>query len=244
MPPIDDPVENAFWRERRDYALLAYELKSPWARPRPRPSYPKPPREAESALQEAMAATDPFGARGRRGSPVAPVPGRLGDPVRAAARTPLPPTPLPARATTAAWTRCGPPDGGGRGTFAGATRPTGGFSAAWMRCAMRAEEIGEDDEEQRCALFLRQLDPDWDKEHRGTGCETGDWVRGRAARRPVSARGGPGHLRPPATAGPVADAAGIYLLGSAAGARRNLMTHNLAVQVATEPKTAGGRRPQ
>ncbi len=30
--------------------------------------------------------------------------------------------------------------------------------------------------------------------------------------------------------------AGIYLLGSAAGARRNLMTHNLAVQVATEPK--------
>ena len=30
--------------------------------------------------------------------------------------------------------------------------------------------------------------------------------------------------------------AGIYLLGSAAHGRRNLMTHNLAVQVATEPK--------
>jgi flavin reductase (DIM6/NTAB) family NADH-FMN oxidoreductase RutF len=30
--------------------------------------------------------------------------------------------------------------------------------------------------------------------------------------------------------------AGIYLLGSAAGERRNLMTHNLAVQVATQPK--------
>ena len=30
--------------------------------------------------------------------------------------------------------------------------------------------------------------------------------------------------------------AGIYLLGSAAGGRRNLMTHNLAMQVATEPK--------
>jgi len=29
---------------------------------------------------------------------------------------------------------------------------------------------------------------------------------------------------------------GLYLLGSAAGGRRNLMTHNLAVQVATEPK--------
>ena len=30
--------------------------------------------------------------------------------------------------------------------------------------------------------------------------------------------------------------AGLYLLGSASGERRNLMTHNLAVQVATEPK--------
>ena len=30
--------------------------------------------------------------------------------------------------------------------------------------------------------------------------------------------------------------AGIYLLGSAAHGRRNLMTHNLAMQVATEPK--------
>jgi len=30
--------------------------------------------------------------------------------------------------------------------------------------------------------------------------------------------------------------AGIYLLGSAANGRRNLMTHNLAMQVATEPK--------
>jgi flavin reductase (DIM6/NTAB) family NADH-FMN oxidoreductase RutF len=29
---------------------------------------------------------------------------------------------------------------------------------------------------------------------------------------------------------------GIYLLGSAAGGRRNLMTHNLAMQVAIEPK--------
>lgn len=30
--------------------------------------------------------------------------------------------------------------------------------------------------------------------------------------------------------------AGLYLLGSASGERRNLMTHSLAVQVATEPK--------
>jgi hypothetical protein len=36
----------------------------------------------------------------------------------------------------------------------------------FLRCldALRrlAGEIGETDEEQRCALFLRQLDPDWD----------------------------------------------------------------------------------
>jgi Protein of unknown function (DUF3151) len=37
----------------------------------------------------------------------------------------------------------------------------------FLRCVdalrMRAGEIGESDEEQRCALFLRQLDPDWDR---------------------------------------------------------------------------------
>ena len=37
----------------------------------------------------------------------------------------------------------------------------------FLRCVealrMRAGEIGEADEEQRCALFLRQLDPDWDR---------------------------------------------------------------------------------
>jgi flavin reductase (DIM6/NTAB) family NADH-FMN oxidoreductase RutF len=32
---------------------------------------------------------------------------------------------------------------------------------------------------------------------------------------------------------------GLYLLGSAAGGRQNLMTHNLAVQVATNPKLLG-----
>jgi len=37
----------------------------------------------------------------------------------------------------------------------------------FLRCldALRrlAGEIGESDEEQRCAVFLRQLDPDWDR---------------------------------------------------------------------------------
>ena len=37
----------------------------------------------------------------------------------------------------------------------------------FLRCVealrRRAGEIGEEDEEQRCALFLRQLDPDWER---------------------------------------------------------------------------------
>jgi len=37
----------------------------------------------------------------------------------------------------------------------------------FLRCVealrLRAGEIGEVDEEQRCALFLRQLDPDWER---------------------------------------------------------------------------------
>jgi Protein of unknown function (DUF3151) len=37
----------------------------------------------------------------------------------------------------------------------------------FLRCVealrRRAGEIGEVDEEQRCALFLRQLDPDWER---------------------------------------------------------------------------------
>jgi Protein of unknown function (DUF3151) len=42
-----------------------------------------------------------------------------------------------------------------------------GFLRSVDALRRRAGEIGEADEEQRCALFLRQLDPDWDKtEHR------------------------------------------------------------------------------
>jgi hypothetical protein len=38
-----------------------------------------------------------------------------------------------------------------------------GFLRSLDALRRRAGEIGEVDEEQRCALFLRQLDPDWDK---------------------------------------------------------------------------------
>jgi Protein of unknown function (DUF3151) len=36
-----------------------------------------------------------------------------------------------------------------------------GFLRALDQLRLRAEAIGEIDEEDRCALFLRQLDPDW-----------------------------------------------------------------------------------
>jgi hypothetical protein len=36
-----------------------------------------------------------------------------------------------------------------------------GFLRALDQLRLRAEAIGEMDEEDRCALFLRQLDPDW-----------------------------------------------------------------------------------
>jgi Protein of unknown function (DUF3151) len=38
-----------------------------------------------------------------------------------------------------------------------------GFLRSLDSLRRRAGEIGEEDEEQRCALFLKQLDPDWDK---------------------------------------------------------------------------------
>ena len=38
-----------------------------------------------------------------------------------------------------------------------------GFLRSVDALRRRAAEIGEVEEEQRCALFLRQLDPDWDK---------------------------------------------------------------------------------
>jgi hypothetical protein len=39
--------------------------------------------------------------------------------------------------------------------------PNRGFLRSLHALELAAAEIGETDEEQRCALFLRQLDPDW-----------------------------------------------------------------------------------
>jgi Protein of unknown function (DUF3151) len=41
-----------------------------------------------------------------------------------------------------------------------------GFLRSVDALRQRAAEIGEKDEEQRCALFLRQLDPDWDRQNK------------------------------------------------------------------------------
>lgn len=41
-----------------------------------------------------------------------------------------------------------------------------GFLRSLDALRRRAAEIGETDEAERCALFLRQLDPDWDRAQR------------------------------------------------------------------------------
>jgi Protein of unknown function (DUF3151) len=45
-------------------------------------------------------------------------------------------------------------------------QPNRGFLRCLDALRRRAGEIGEADEERRCALFLLQLDPDWDKTQR------------------------------------------------------------------------------
>ena len=42
-----------------------------------------------------------------------------------------------------------------------------GFLRALEQLRLRAEQIGERDEEDRCATFLHQLDPNWDRREQG-----------------------------------------------------------------------------
>ena len=65
--------------------------------------------------------------------------------------------------------------GGWRGSgYVRWSHPTNrGFLRALAGLARTAREIGEKDEEERCELFLRQLDPDWpnvDPPLDGSGC--------------------------------------------------------------------------
>ncbi len=68
---------------------------------------------------------------------------------------------MPESGITAGSTPCGRPDGGGRAPCAGVTSPTKASSAHSTRWSWPQRTIGETDEEQRCDLFLRQLDPEW-----------------------------------------------------------------------------------
>jgi hypothetical protein len=162
---IDDPVENAFWREH-EITLCSHMAEIPLGSSPPETVLPEAPWEAESALQQAIAAPDPFGA-------VTAVAARF-------------PRYLAAWATLSegsddsvtayAFARTGYHRGldalraaGWRGSgYVRWRHPSNrGFLRSLEALRHRAEEIGEDDEEERCALFLRQLDPDWQRPERG-----------------------------------------------------------------------------
>jgi hypothetical protein len=49
-----------------------------------------------------------------------------------------------------------------------------GFLASLEALRAAAQAIGEDEEETRCALFLRQLDPDWDRRARPEAADDQD----------------------------------------------------------------------
>ena len=73
------------------------------------------------------------------------------------------PTRASASATTAGSTACGRTAGAARATSAGRTTRTAGSCGRSPACGSVAGTIGEHDEERRCAEFLHQLDPDWDR---------------------------------------------------------------------------------
>jgi hypothetical protein len=53
----------------------------------------------------------------------------------------------------------------GSGYVRWSNEPNRGFLRSLHNLQLAAAAIGEVDEEQRCALFLRQLDPDWGTQH-------------------------------------------------------------------------------
>ena len=124
------------------------------------PSTVLPPADpdAEARLADAL----PL----RRGPQVAvsraaggtPLPRRVGDARRPGGPRRSSATRTTGSATTAASTRCAPTGGAGRATCAGgADQP--GFLRALAGLGAMATAIGEDDEADRIALFLAQLDP-------------------------------------------------------------------------------------
>jgi hypothetical protein len=159
-----DPVENALLRGH-EITLCIDMAEIPLGAAPPETVLPGPPEGAEEALAAAT-------------SPSAP-PGSM---LAVAARWPRYVAVWAALAedcdvpvTAYAYARTGYHRGldalraaGWRGS--GYVRWRNPSNRAFLRCLdalrSRAGEIGEVDEEQRCALFLRQLDPDWDRTQR------------------------------------------------------------------------------
>jgi Protein of unknown function (DUF3151) len=158
---IDDPVENAFWREH-EITLWSHMAEIPLGSSPPETVLPEWPREAELALKEAMSAPDPFRAM-----------------TSVAARFPRYLSVWAALSehsddsvTAYAFARTGYHRGldtlraaGWRGSgYVRWRHPSNqGFLRSLDALRRRASEISEKDEEERCALFLRQLDPEWDR---------------------------------------------------------------------------------
>jgi len=158
-PEIYEPVENAFWRED-EITLCSHMAEIPLGSSPPETVLPDAPAEAERALEEAMATTEPFPAL----TAVAARFPRYLSVWAALSETSDDPV------TAYAFARTGYHRGldtlraaGWRGSgYVRWRHPSNrGFLRSLDALRQRAAEIGERDEEERCALFLRQLDPDW-----------------------------------------------------------------------------------
>ena len=160
-PEINDPVENAFWRED-EITLCSHMAEIPLGASPPETVLPDAPPEAESALQQALSAPEPFHAL-----------------TAVATRFPRYLSVWAALSessddsiTAYAFARTGYHRGldtlraaGWRGSgYVRWRHPSNrGFLRSLDALRRRAAEIGEEDEEERCALFLLQLDPEWDR---------------------------------------------------------------------------------
>jgi hypothetical protein len=158
---VDDLVENALCRGV-EVTLCRHMAEIPLGSAPPETVLPGPPPGAEEALSDAM-------------SPSAPSGGLLavaGHWPRYMAAWATLSEQCDVPVTAYAYARTGYHRGldalraaGWRGS--GYVRWRNPSNRGFLRCVealrRRAGEIGEVDEEQRCALFLRQLDPDWER---------------------------------------------------------------------------------
>jgi hypothetical protein len=159
--PADDLVENAIFRGP-EITLCVDMAEIPLGSAPPETVLPGPPPGAEEALTEALSPSAPPGS-------LLAVAGRWPRYMAAwAALSEQSDVPV----TAYAYARTGYHRGldalraaGWRGS--GYVRWRNPSNRGFLRCVealrLRAGEIGEADEEQRCALFLRQLDPDWER---------------------------------------------------------------------------------